>query len=258
MPSFTITPVSIAQAESGEFPDYTQYQQDGVNLGDATVDTVNFTQGITATRGVGENANKLEVSAEGGGSVDVYSDGSLVQAAVSGLNFVNATSVTPGSSGVATIELPDGGASPTLAFMLSGSGNAGADISNWVTTSVSTSPDAAWDSTAKTLTYSSEGVYEAKMTVQTTPSASVGSEASLLLVFSDVGNATGPFDLPTGASVLIPTGIVWNNPSTNTEMRFTDSASIGDLVRTIIANWSILENSEAIVIDIAVTVRKLS
>ena len=48
------------------FPNYIQFQSDGTDLGLPNVDTVDFTTGLTATRGTGENANKVTLSASGG------------------------------------------------------------------------------------------------------------------------------------------------------------------------------------------------
>ena len=79
MPNFSISPVGpFPDPSSSQFPDYIQFQQDGTNLGDATVDTINFTDNITATRGVGENANVLTVSATGGGAAAIPWVGSFV------------------------------------------------------------------------------------------------------------------------------------------------------------------------------------
>ena len=48
------------------FPNYIQFQSSGTDLGLPNVDTVDFTTGLTATRGTGENANKVTLSASGG------------------------------------------------------------------------------------------------------------------------------------------------------------------------------------------------
>jgi hypothetical protein len=67
MPTFSINPTSgFPPAASSNFPNYLQWQQNGVNLGAPTVDTVDLVNGITATRGTGENANVLTVSANQG------------------------------------------------------------------------------------------------------------------------------------------------------------------------------------------------
>lgn len=64
MPGFTIAPVSIAATEDTGFPNFIQFQQDGVNLGGPDADTVDFGTGLTATRGTGENENRVTVVAE--------------------------------------------------------------------------------------------------------------------------------------------------------------------------------------------------
>ncbi len=65
MPGFAISPASYTPDTPGNFPDFIQFQQDGVNLGDSTADTVNLTGGITGTRGVGESANIITLEGDG-------------------------------------------------------------------------------------------------------------------------------------------------------------------------------------------------
>jgi hypothetical protein len=50
-----------------DFPEFIQFQADGTNLGGPDADTVNFSTGLTATRGEGESANVVTVIADGGG-----------------------------------------------------------------------------------------------------------------------------------------------------------------------------------------------
>lgn len=51
-----------------DFPTFIQFQSAGVDLGGPDADTVNFSTGLTATRGEGESANIITVvSSEGGG-----------------------------------------------------------------------------------------------------------------------------------------------------------------------------------------------
>lgn len=72
MPAFSITPAGPFPAPASDgFPDYIQWQFEGVNLGDATVTTVNFVAGapgsdLTVTRGTGENAGVLTVTIPSG------------------------------------------------------------------------------------------------------------------------------------------------------------------------------------------------
>lgn len=68
MPSFSITPVTgYPLPASDEFPQFIQFQENGEDLGGPDADTVNFANGVTATRGTGESANVITVTAEGGG-----------------------------------------------------------------------------------------------------------------------------------------------------------------------------------------------
>lgn len=68
--TFSVTPAAgFNAATDEEFPDYMQFQQNGVDLGDRAADTLNFGEGLTATRGAGETANVVTVEAAGGGSV---------------------------------------------------------------------------------------------------------------------------------------------------------------------------------------------
>lgn len=68
MSAFSITPVTNMPAQTaGEFPQYLQFQADGANLGGRDADTLNFGSGLTATRGVGVNANVVSVTAAGDG-----------------------------------------------------------------------------------------------------------------------------------------------------------------------------------------------
>lgn len=64
MPSFSITPAGPfpPAAESG-FPDFIQWQFNGVNLGEPTVTTVNIVSGaaLNVTRGTGENSGILTI-----------------------------------------------------------------------------------------------------------------------------------------------------------------------------------------------------
>ncbi len=59
-----INPVEFTPPSSDEFPDFLQWQFEGENLGDTSPDTVNGTGGITVTRGVGEDANVITLSAD--------------------------------------------------------------------------------------------------------------------------------------------------------------------------------------------------
>ena len=69
MPAFSISPAGPFPPPGGdEFPNYLQIQSEGENLGTPTADTLNFTgDGVTVTRGAGENVNKVTVDIPGGG-----------------------------------------------------------------------------------------------------------------------------------------------------------------------------------------------
>ncbi len=68
MATFGITPVTgYPQPPSDDFPQFIQFQENGENLGAPDADTLNFGNGITATRGTGENSNIVSVTATGGG-----------------------------------------------------------------------------------------------------------------------------------------------------------------------------------------------
>ena len=61
--SFGITPATgFPPQASDEFPNYLQWQVDGTNLGGPTIDTVDLVGDLSATRGTGENANKLTIA----------------------------------------------------------------------------------------------------------------------------------------------------------------------------------------------------
>jgi len=74
MTAFSVSPVQgFAQQTGDGAPSFIQFQDDGVNLGGPDADTLNFGAGLTATRGVGEFENVVQVDT----SVtfrDVYGD----------------------------------------------------------------------------------------------------------------------------------------------------------------------------------------
>jgi hypothetical protein len=72
--TFGITPAGgFPPAAAEDFPNFIQFQADGTDLGGPDADTVNFSTGLTATRGTGENANVITVEADGGGGgVETY------------------------------------------------------------------------------------------------------------------------------------------------------------------------------------------
>lgn len=64
MPGFSLTPLgTFPPAAPADFPVGVQWQQDGTNLGDRTIDTIDLSDGLTGTRGTGETANVLTLQA---------------------------------------------------------------------------------------------------------------------------------------------------------------------------------------------------
>jgi hypothetical protein len=64
MPAFSLTPLgTFPPPAPDDFPVGIQWQDDGTNLGDRTVDTVNLRHGLTASRGTAETANILTIDA---------------------------------------------------------------------------------------------------------------------------------------------------------------------------------------------------
>ncbi len=62
MATFSITPVTdFPPPDADAFPNFIQFQADGVDLGLADADTVNFTGGLRATRGTGESSSLVTV-----------------------------------------------------------------------------------------------------------------------------------------------------------------------------------------------------
>lgn len=68
MPSFSVNPLfDVPPPQAQEFPNFIQFQQSGANLGGPDADVLNFSGGLTATRGTGENSGVVTVSGGGGG-----------------------------------------------------------------------------------------------------------------------------------------------------------------------------------------------
>lgn len=62
MPGFSVTPVGpFPPANSEDFPDFLQWQVDGVDVGTTAVSTVNLTGAVAATIGTGENEEVLTI-----------------------------------------------------------------------------------------------------------------------------------------------------------------------------------------------------
>ena len=62
MPGFSLSPLgTFPPPTNDDFPVGIQWQDDGVDLGDRAVDTVNLRDGIVGSRGTGETANVLTI-----------------------------------------------------------------------------------------------------------------------------------------------------------------------------------------------------
>jgi len=117
MPGFSVTPVGpFPPVNSEDFPDFLQWQWEGVDIGDTAVDTVNLTgSGIAGMSvGTGENANVLTIEVEGGAGTlswrDVPGDTTLTaDDAENGLSCSGTTgeqNITVPSDG--DVDFPDG------------------------------------------------------------------------------------------------------------------------------------------------------
>ena len=111
--SFGITPISgTVPATSETFPDFIQFQANGVDLGAADVDTVNFVGG-SVTRGTGESSSVLTVDMSGFTWRDEPGDYTLVKAdANNGVSTSGTTGAqtvfVPGDSGDVTVDFATG------------------------------------------------------------------------------------------------------------------------------------------------------
>lgn len=156
------------------FPNYIQFQSNGTDLGLPNVDTVDFTTGLTATRGTGENANKVTLSASGGAAT-------LEELAVS------------------------------LTGSVSGAFD-GVVFNNWTGTVLKTSADATWNETTNAVDLVQTGLYEVCIQANITPGSGTwpvavgdfvhyGSEAS-----PSVGSVPGGARSKHGATVSLAAG----------------------------------------------------
>ncbi len=131
--AFGLTPAGsgFPPQAADAFPNYIQFQYEGVDLGLPNVDTVDFTYPLVATRGTGENANVVTVSSAGAASS------------------------------------PAAGAN-SVAFTLSGSG-AGSGLSAWAYTSlVADSTVGSFNDSTDEFTFASAGVYQVQIAARLT------------------------------------------------------------------------------------------
>ena len=143
MPAFSITPLTdIPPPAAQEFPNFLQFQEDGTDLGLSDADTLNFSTGLTATRGVGENANVVTVVATGGES-----------------------------SSYGVIELVSDPQSPSAGFF-----DGSPFPASWVDTE--TVPNGGWsfDGATAALTFASNGIYRVIATCTLTGRGVEGAE----------------------------------------------------------------------------------
>lgn len=128
---FSLTPVSGFPPQTpDEFPNFIQFQEDGLNLGLPDADTLNVTGNASLTRGTGENSNVVTL---------------------------NVASTSTGGAG------GGGSDTPTLVLALAGTADGafdGSDFSNWTGTVVQTSADATWAEYTNLINIETEGIYE--------------------------------------------------------------------------------------------------
>lgn len=112
------------------FPRFIQFQAAGSDLGGPDVDTVNFGDNLTATRGTGENANRVTVAAAAAG----------------------------GGGG--------GSETPSLVVQLVGAGSGVFNdngFSDWLGTVLCTSTDASWNEASNRVDISTAGLYSVRI-----------------------------------------------------------------------------------------------
>lgn len=147
-----------SQAPEG-FPNYIQFQADGVDLGLPDVDTVDFVYPLVATRGAGENANVVTVTSASNPST------------------------------------PAAGSTPVMAFTLAGSGS-GSGVSSWTYTSlVADASVGSFNDTSDEITFADAGVYEVRVASRLT--LNIGNVATYATLRS--GSGTGPDQMTTGS-----------------------------------------------------------
>ncbi len=254
---FGVSPAvaGVEQAADDGFPNFIQFQLDGVNLGGPDVDTVNLTTGLTATRGTGETENALTIEATGtGGSLSVLNNGVLVADDVTTLNIVGAEAVVAESGGVATIDIA-AAAAPVLAFFLSASGIAFGDTqSTWAETDGAASADASWNAGTNQIEFARTGIYEVLV--------------SSLLGFDDTAGHTVQYGIFSAIGNDIPSSLFQGSidyqtvpaalTTLNSTTRFVEITSSGaDLARDVQIQLQATGGETSYSADLAVTVRRL-
>lgn len=122
MTGFSVTPVGpFPQATDQGFPEFIQFQSEGVDLGGPDADTVDFGAGLAATRGVGESENVVSVEP----SIrfrDIYGDDMVLPSDAN-----NGISIQA-SSGLVAIALEVGALLPGQSVLIVQEGDAAAEI----------------------------------------------------------------------------------------------------------------------------------
>lgn len=176
---FSITPLTDMPApDASDFPNFMQLQSEGVDLGLPDADTLDFVgSGVTTTRGVGENSNKVTVSIAGGagGGLQVQEDGvNLGAADVDTLNFSTGILATRGSDQTVTITVAPTPAAVSAGVMtLESNPDPSGPISffdgvefthlDW-SAAFATVPSDDWDTFENLLHFINAGVYRIVMT----------------------------------------------------------------------------------------------
>ena len=113
MPAFSVTPLTdVPPPQAADFPDFIQFQAAGTDLGLSDADTLNFSTGLTATRGTGENSNVVTVEYTGTAApaLQIQEDGvNLGAANVDTLNFSTGILASRGSDNTVTITVSSAG-----------------------------------------------------------------------------------------------------------------------------------------------------
>jgi hypothetical protein len=168
--SFSITPASGFNPPTDDgFPNFIQFRNNGTNLGAADATIVDVSGGLTATRGVGEDANKVTITGEGGGSTLQFQDeGSNLGAAdATTVDFTGAGVTASRAGSTVTVNVPGGGSTvETLLFSLVSDGTEmffdNEDYSSWTVDVLQTSADAEWANDRVEII--TAGIYEVTMT----------------------------------------------------------------------------------------------
>lgn len=172
MSAFSIAPLTdIPPPVAESFPNFIQFQEDGTDLGAADADTVNFSTGLTATRGVGENSNVITVTSEGVVStLQVQEDGvNLGAADVDTLNFSTGVLATRGSDNTVTVTVETAGAiSLTSDVEGDGAFDDAPFPSLWTAEVLVANPAWSFDGATATLTFAETGVYRVVATCSIT------------------------------------------------------------------------------------------